>query len=64
MSNTKKIKKPVGKAIKVSADAYELVVAEALRLGVQRGEMITIQQAMDELIMKNLSGKPKLELKE
>ncbi|MCC4238149.1 hypothetical protein LL266_16795 [Vibrio anguillarum] len=61
--NTSK-RKPLGKAVKVSADSYELVVAEALRLGVQRGEIVTIQQVIDELIQAHLSGKPKPELKE
>lgn len=57
-------KKVGGKAIKVSMDSYPLVVAEALRLGVRRGKLITLQQVLDELISKHLSGKPKPELKE
>lgn len=57
-------KKPAGKAVKIGANSYDLVVAEALRLGVQRGEIITIQQVVDELVQKHLSGKPKPELKE
>ena len=53
-----------GKAIKVSPTSYELVVAEALRLGVRRGKLVSMQQVIDELINTHLSGQSKPELKE
>lgn len=60
----KKIRKPASKAIKVNTTNYDLVIAEALREGVKRGKIVTLQNVVDELIEKHLSGKPKPELKE
>jgi len=60
----KPAKKVGGKAIKVSMESYDLVVAEALRLGVRRGKLVSMQQVIDELIDKHLSGQAKPELKE
>ena len=59
-----KTKEPTSRAVKISIQSYDLVVADALRKGVQRNEMVTIQQTLDELIKETLGGKPKPELKE
>lgn len=64
MTDIKKPRKPASKAIKVAEQNYDLVIAEALREGVKRGKIVTLQNIIDELIVKHLSGKPKPQLKE
>lgn len=60
----KQDKKPQNKAVKISGSTYDLVVAEALRLGVREGRMVTLQEVLDKELQASLSGKPKPELKE
>lgn len=57
-------KKQTAKAVKIGHQYHDLLVAEALRLGVREGRMVSLQEVVEKVIEESLSGKPKPELKE